>query len=118
MKKPEIELANGSVIESLGYGTIQLEFKNFILTFSNTLYIPSLATNLISMATFLKTHHVIKLLNMDEFEVVDQEMKQVVTGSIELGNLTLYYSPKALAMSTIQKNIVTLHQASCHPFLE
>ncbi|MBW0545433.1 hypothetical protein O181_085148 [Austropuccinia psidii MF-1] len=118
MKKQEIELADGSVIESLGHGTIQLKCKNIILTFSNTLYIPSIATNLISMATFLKTHHIIKILNMDKFEVIDQEIKQIVTGSIASGNLNLYYSPKELSVSTAPRNLITLHQAAGHPSLE
>ncbi|MBW0541004.1 hypothetical protein O181_080719 [Austropuccinia psidii MF-1] len=118
MKKQDIELADGSVIESLGNGTIQLQFKNIIFTFSNTLYIPCLTTNLISMLTVLKTHHIIKLLNMDEFEVIEQEMKQVVTGSIASVNLNLYYFPKALAVSTAPRNLVTLHQAAGHPSLE
>ncbi|MBW0491905.1 hypothetical protein O181_031620 [Austropuccinia psidii MF-1] len=67
MKDQEIELADGSIIKALGCVTIQLEFQNIILTFSNMLYIPSLATNLISMTTFLRTHHIIKLLNKDKF---------------------------------------------------
>ncbi|MBW0482382.1 hypothetical protein O181_022097 [Austropuccinia psidii MF-1] len=55
MRKQEIELADGSTIEALGTGTIRLEFKNINLRLSNTLYIPNLATNLISIATLLKT---------------------------------------------------------------
>ncbi|MBW0473196.1 hypothetical protein O181_012911 [Austropuccinia psidii MF-1] len=70
------------------------------------------------MATFLNTHHIIKLLNTDEFEVIDQEMKQVVTGSIASGNFNLYYPPKALAISTTPRNFVTLHQVAGHPSLE
>ncbi|MBW0470546.1 hypothetical protein O181_010261 [Austropuccinia psidii MF-1] len=101
MKEQEIKLADGFVIKTLGCGTIQLEFQNIILTFSNTLYIPSLATNLISMTTFLRTHHIIKLLNKDEFEVINKDMRQFVTGSLASGNLTLYYSPKVLSASTI-----------------
>ncbi|MBW0537240.1 hypothetical protein O181_076955 [Austropuccinia psidii MF-1] len=118
MKKQEIELADGSIIETLGHGTIQLEFKNIIPTFSNTLYIPSLATNIISMVKFLKTHHIIKLLNTDKFEVIDQEMKKVITRSLASGSLNLYYSPKALAISRTSRNLVTLHQAAGHPSLE
>ncbi|MBW0497553.1 hypothetical protein O181_037268 [Austropuccinia psidii MF-1] len=118
MKEQEIELADGSIIKALGHGTIQLEFQNIILTFSNTLYIPSLATNLISMTMFLRTHHIIKLLNKDEFEVIDKDMRQVVTGSLASGNLTLYYSPKVLSVSTIPDNIYTLHQAAGHPSIE
>ncbi|MBW0497851.1 hypothetical protein O181_037566 [Austropuccinia psidii MF-1] len=118
MKKQDIKLADGSIIESLGGGTIQLEFENIILTFSKTLYIPSLATNLISMATFLKAHHIIKLINTDEFEVINQEMKQVITGSLASGSLNLYYSPKAPAISTASRNLATFHQAAGHPSLK
>ncbi|MBW0472742.1 hypothetical protein O181_012457 [Austropuccinia psidii MF-1] len=82
MKDQEIKLADGSIIKALGCGTIQFKFQTIILTFSNTLYIPSLAPNLISMTTFLRTHHIIKLLNKDEFEVVDRNMKQILTGSL------------------------------------
>ncbi|MBW0497512.1 hypothetical protein O181_037227 [Austropuccinia psidii MF-1] len=118
MKKQEIELADGSIIEALGHGTIQLEFTNIILTFSNTLFIPSLATNIISMTTFLKTHHVIKLLNQDKFEVIDQNSRQIVTGSLASGNLTLSYPPKALLCSTIPSKLTTLHKAAGHPSLD
>ncbi|MBW0518821.1 hypothetical protein O181_058536 [Austropuccinia psidii MF-1] len=92
MKKQEIELADGSIIEALGHGAIQLEFTNIILTFSNTLFIPSIATNLISMTTFDKTYHTITLLNQDEFEVIDQNARQVVTGSLASGTFTLLCS--------------------------
>ncbi|MBW0547420.1 hypothetical protein O181_087135 [Austropuccinia psidii MF-1] len=118
MKDQSIELADGSIIKALGCGTIQLKFQNIILTFSNTLYIPSLAKNLISMTSFLRTHHIIKLLNKDEFEVVDRNIKQIITGSLASGNLTLYYTPKLLTTSTIPRNILTLHQAAGHPSLE
>ncbi|MBW0483194.1 hypothetical protein O181_022909 [Austropuccinia psidii MF-1] len=118
MKKQEIELADGSIIEALGHGAIRLEFTNIILTFSNTLFIPSLATNLISMTTFLRTHHIIKLLNPNEFEVVDQNERQIVTGSFASGNLTLYYPPKALLCSTILPKLTTLHKAAGHPSLD
>ncbi|MBW0533968.1 hypothetical protein O181_073683 [Austropuccinia psidii MF-1] len=118
MNKQEIELAYGSIIEALGHGTIWLEFTNIILTFLNTLFIPSLATNLISMTTFLITRHTIKLLNQDEFEVTDQNTRQVVTGSLASGNLTLYYSPKALLWSTIPSKLNTLHKEAGHPSLD
>ncbi|MBW0583464.1 hypothetical protein O181_123179, partial [Austropuccinia psidii MF-1] len=45
-------------------------------------------------------------------------MRQVVTGSLASGNLTLYYSPKVLSVSTIPDNIRTLHQAAGHPTIE
>ncbi|MBW0505941.1 hypothetical protein O181_045656 [Austropuccinia psidii MF-1] len=70
------------------------------------------------MATFLKTHHSIKLLNTHKFEVINQEMKQVITGSLASGSLNLSYSLKALAISTASRNLVTLHQAPGHPSLE
>ncbi|MBW0494091.1 hypothetical protein O181_033806 [Austropuccinia psidii MF-1] len=118
MKDQEIKLADGSIIKSLGCGTIQLESQNIILTFSNMLYIPSLATNLISMTTFLRTHHIIKFLNKDKFEVIDKDIKQIITGSLASGNLTLYYMPKVLTTSAIPGSILTLHQAAGHPSLE
>ncbi|MBW0481284.1 hypothetical protein O181_020999 [Austropuccinia psidii MF-1] len=117
MKKQEIELADGSVIEALGDGTIWLELTNILLTFLNTLFITSLATNLISMTTFLKTPHIIKLLNQYEYEVIDQNARQVVTGSLASGNLTLYYPPKALLCSTITSKFDTLHKEAGHPSL-
>ncbi|MBW0514284.1 hypothetical protein O181_053999 [Austropuccinia psidii MF-1] len=70
------------------------------------------------MATLLKTHHIIKLLNMDEFDIINQEMKQIVTGSIASGSINLCYSPKALSVSTAPRNLITLHQAAGHPSLE
>ncbi|MBW0517417.1 hypothetical protein O181_057132 [Austropuccinia psidii MF-1] len=118
MKDKEIKLADGSIIKALGCGTIQLKFQNIILTFSNMLYIPSPATNLISMTTFLRAHHIIKLLNKDKFEVIDKDMKQIVTGSLASGNLTLYYMPKVLTTSAIPGSILTLHQTSGHLSLE
>ncbi|MBW0460819.1 hypothetical protein O181_000534 [Austropuccinia psidii MF-1] len=118
MKEQEIELADRSIIKALGCGTIQLEFQNIILTFSKTLYIPSLAMNLIRMTTFVRTYRIIKLLNKDEFEVIDKDKKQVVTRSLASGNLTLYYAPKVLTSSAIPGNILTLHQAAGHPSLE
>ncbi|MBW0505990.1 hypothetical protein O181_045705 [Austropuccinia psidii MF-1] len=118
MKKQEIELADVSIIEALGHGTIWLEFTNIILTFLNTLFIPSLATNLISMTTFFTARHTIKLLNKDKFEVIDQNTRQVVTGSLASGNLTLYYSPKALLCSAIPSKLNTLHKAVGHPSLD
>ncbi|MBW0479775.1 hypothetical protein O181_019490 [Austropuccinia psidii MF-1] len=45
-------------------------------------------------------------------------MKKVVTGSLESGNLTPYYSPKALASSIVQRSLVTLNQEAGHPSLE
>ncbi|MBW0481540.1 hypothetical protein O181_021255 [Austropuccinia psidii MF-1] len=70
------------------------------------------------MTTFLKIHHTIKLLNQDEFEVIDQNRKQVGTGSLASGNLTLYYPPKALLCSTIPLKLTTLHKAAGHPSLD
>ncbi|MBW0491244.1 hypothetical protein O181_030959 [Austropuccinia psidii MF-1] len=70
------------------------------------------------MAIFLKTHQSIKLLIIDKFEIIDQEMKQIVTGSIASGNLNLYYSPKELSVSTAPRNLIILHQAAGHPSLE
>ncbi|MBW0504359.1 hypothetical protein O181_044074 [Austropuccinia psidii MF-1] len=116
MKDQEIKLAGGSTIKALGCGTIQLKFQNIILTFSKTLYIPSLATNLISMTTPLRTHLIIKLLNKDKFEVIDKDMKQIVTGSLASGNLTLYYMPKVLTTSAIPGSILTLPLPFCGNF--
>ncbi|MBW0519959.1 hypothetical protein O181_059674 [Austropuccinia psidii MF-1] len=65
------------------------------------------------MTTFLKTHHIIKLLN-----AIDQNGRQVVTVSLASGNLTLYYLPKALLSSTISSKLTTLHKAAGHPSLD
>ncbi|MBW0578505.1 hypothetical protein O181_118220 [Austropuccinia psidii MF-1] len=62
------------------------------------------------MTTFLRTHHIIKLLNQNE--------RQVVTGSLASGNLTLYYPPKALLCSTIPSKLTTIHRAAGHPSLD
>ncbi|MBW0466865.1 hypothetical protein O181_006580 [Austropuccinia psidii MF-1] len=117
IKKQKIDMAYGSVIEELGHGTIWLEFTNIILTFLNTLFIPSLATNLISMTTFLKTCHTIEILNQDEFEVINPNERQVVTGSFASGNCPLYYSPKALLCSTISSKVNTLLKQRDIPLL-
>ncbi|MBW0478653.1 hypothetical protein O181_018368 [Austropuccinia psidii MF-1] len=79
MRKQEIELADGSIIEALGTGTNRLECKNVILKLSNTLFIPNLATKLISMATFLRIKHIFFSSNHEEFEVIDIEGNQVVS---------------------------------------
>ncbi|MBW0479560.1 hypothetical protein O181_019275 [Austropuccinia psidii MF-1] len=70
------------------------------------------------MTTFLKTHHIIKLLNQDEFEVIDQNGRQVVTGSLASANCTLYYLQKALICTTIPSKLTTLHKAKGHPSLD
>ncbi|MBW0482675.1 hypothetical protein O181_022390 [Austropuccinia psidii MF-1] len=119
MRKQDIELADGSTIEALGTGTIRLEFKNIILRLSNTLYIPSLATNLISMATFLRTQHTIRSSKNEEFEVIDIEGNQVVSGSYSFGNLILHkYHQKAFLTTATSNNLIMLHKASGHPSLE
>ncbi|MBW0479804.1 hypothetical protein O181_019519 [Austropuccinia psidii MF-1] len=50
MKTEEIELADGSTIHSQGHGTIQLELPHRILQIKDALYMPDLATNLLTPA--------------------------------------------------------------------
>ncbi|MBW0581025.1 hypothetical protein O181_120740 [Austropuccinia psidii MF-1] len=119
MKTETIKLADGSVIEALGTRTIRLESKNIILTFKNFLYIPKLATNLISMAAFIKTNHSIHRLNKDQFIVLDHHKQEIVGGTLSSGNFVLDYNhPKAFASTSVPKNIVSLHQAAGHPSIE
>ncbi|MBW0498659.1 hypothetical protein O181_038374 [Austropuccinia psidii MF-1] len=120
MKTEEIELANGSTIHSEGHGTIRLELPHMILQVKSTLYIPKLATNLLSMETLLKTNHIIKGLDNECFEVIDKNKIQIMTGSFKTGNLiidTQKYS--ALSDSTVSpKDILQLHQAAGNPSIK
>ncbi|MBW0510265.1 hypothetical protein O181_049980 [Austropuccinia psidii MF-1] len=52
MRKDSIKLVYGSIVHSLGRGTIVLDLPNVALKSKESLYIPDLAANLISMSTF------------------------------------------------------------------
>ncbi|MBW0537041.1 hypothetical protein O181_076756 [Austropuccinia psidii MF-1] len=105
IRKKEIELADGTVIEALGTGTIRLEFKNVILKLSNTLFIENLSTNLISMSTFPKTKHVIFSLKEEDAEVIDQNVK--------LHKTSAYPSPEYFKKIYSEKQIPTLECVTC-----
>ncbi|MBW0503914.1 hypothetical protein O181_043629 [Austropuccinia psidii MF-1] len=114
-----IKLADGSVIKALGTGTICLELNKIILTFKNSLYIPKLATNRISMAAFIKTNYSIHRLNKDQSKVLDHHKQEIVSGTLSSGNFVLDYShPKAFASTSVPKNIAGVHQACSNPSIE
>ncbi|MBW0568122.1 hypothetical protein O181_107837 [Austropuccinia psidii MF-1] len=120
IKTEEIELADGSTIHSEGQGTIQLKLPHMILQVKNTLYIPKLATNLLSMATLLKSNHIVKALDNEFFEVINKNKVQIMTGSFKTGNLiidTQKYT--AFSASTVShKDLLQLHQVAGHPLIE
>ncbi|MBW0512363.1 hypothetical protein O181_052078 [Austropuccinia psidii MF-1] len=84
---------------------------------SNTHFIPNLATNLISTSTFLKAKHAICSPKEEDFEIINQNGNQVVSGSpLSTGNIILHkHLQSAFSTTEIPNSIVILHKASSHP---
>ncbi|MBW0505367.1 hypothetical protein O181_045082 [Austropuccinia psidii MF-1] len=80
-KVEEINLADGTTINALGEGSIELALPHACLTIKNTLLIPSLTSNLLSYAPFLRTNHSLLPLKEERFEVVDKNNNRILDGS-------------------------------------
>ncbi|MBW0484594.1 hypothetical protein O181_024309 [Austropuccinia psidii MF-1] len=83
MRKDSIKLADGLIVYSLGQGTIVLDLPNVSLKLKESLYIPDLAANLISMSTFRKSNHMVEAYNQEKLEVIDQNKTRILIGSFE-----------------------------------
>ncbi|MBW0560184.1 hypothetical protein O181_099899 [Austropuccinia psidii MF-1] len=119
-KVEELTLADGTTINALGKGSIELNLPHACLTITNTLLIPSLTSNLLSYAPFLRTNHSLLPLKEERFEVVDKNNKRILEVSYHNGNLVAQQSIEKSFKITKNENkdIINLHKTSSHPSLQ
>ena len=78
-KDPPIVLGDDSLIESLGKGRIDLDHDQF----SNVLYVPGLASNLLSVYQMTHTRYPKKVIfSPDEFEITEISSGKVIAKGV------------------------------------
>lgn len=114
-----IEVANGDTINGHGRGSVKASHRGSPLTFCNSLHVPSLKTDLISMVELAKKGCSIEFKDNGKFEVV-QDSDVVLSGNlvdglmeldIELGEL-ITSAPHAM---TAKADGTLLHSRLGHP---
>lgn len=115
----KVEVANGDAIAGSGIGLVKGTHRGSPLTFCNTLHVPSLKSDLVSMTKLAKKGFSINFLENGKFEVV-QDTDVVLSGNIvdglmeldvELGKSTCS-PPHAM---TAQADGYLLHSRLGHP---
>ena len=115
-----IFLADGSQISASGYGTARLDFPHAIVTLKNSLFVPGLKSNLISLSTFIKNGYSLTTDGESRFKLCDNEESRVITGSLACGNFIVDTDHQANQV-TLKSDVSLLnvrHQAAGHPSME
>lgn len=114
-----IEVANGDTINGQGVGMIKVTHRGSPLTFCNSLHVPSLKTDLVSMVELAKKGCLIEFKEDGKFEVV-QGADVVLSGALVDGLMELdielggFLSSTPVAM-TAKADGVLLHSRLGHP---
>ncbi|PLW42387.1 hypothetical protein PCASD_06411 [Puccinia coronata f. sp. avenae] len=116
-----IFMADGSQTTAEGVGTAHIEFPHAFVTLKNSLYVPSLTSNLISLSTFIKNGYTLSSHGGTCFKLCDESGSIVATGSLAYGNFIasteLHKAYQVDLKSDI--NLINIkHQAAGHPSLE
>jgi hypothetical protein len=116
-----IYLADGSQTSAEGIGTAQIELPHAIITLKNSLYVPSLTSNLISLSTFIKNGYTLSSHGGSLFKLCDESNSIVLTGSLACGNFIVTSDTQKAYHVDLKSEISRLnikHQAAGHPSLE
>ncbi|MBW0472151.1 hypothetical protein O181_011866 [Austropuccinia psidii MF-1] len=112
----KIELANGSIIQASGAGTVQIKLPHCILILSNCLLVKNLSYNLISLGAIMKPNYKILTHDNKPFEFDDHNNSIMLDRTFNSGKFEVTIERnQALATITNHNNILTLHQAAGHP---
>ncbi|PLW18034.1 hypothetical protein PCASD_19810 [Puccinia coronata f. sp. avenae] len=116
-----IYLADGSQTNAKGVGTARVEFPHAIVTLKNSLYVPSLTSNLISLSTFIKNGYMLSSHGGSLFKLCDKTNTIVLTGSLVYGNFIVTSETQKAYHVDLKSDICRInikHQAAGHPSLE
>ncbi|KAI7936880.1 hypothetical protein MJO28_015779 [Puccinia striiformis f. sp. tritici] len=111
-----VYLAHGDKARAIGQGTVSIEFPHAILQLRNSLLVPTLTSNLISLSAFIKNNYTLKSGGGNKFILADELGAPVITGSLADGNF-LIHQVQHLARKVDIKSQSTYekHQAAGHP---
>jgi hypothetical protein len=116
-----IYLADGSQTRAEGVGTAQIKLPHAIVTLKNSLYVPSLTSNLISLSTFIKNGYTLSSHGESFFKLCDEANSIVMTGSLACGNFIVTSEMQKAYHVDLKSEVSRLnikHQAAGHPSLE
>ncbi|KAH9458373.1 hypothetical protein Pst134EB_010675 [Puccinia striiformis f. sp. tritici] len=83
-------LANGDKARAIGQGTASIKFPHAILQLKNSLLVPTLTSNLISLSVFIKNNYTLKSGSGNNFILADKLGASVITGSLADGNFLIH----------------------------
>ncbi|KAH9440781.1 hypothetical protein Pst134EA_032207 [Puccinia striiformis f. sp. tritici] len=83
-------LANGDKPRAIGQGTASIKFPHAILQLKNSLLVPTLTSNLISLSVFIKNNYTLKSGSGNNFILADKLGASVITGSLADGNFLIH----------------------------
>ncbi|KAI7956145.1 hypothetical protein MJO29_007544 [Puccinia striiformis f. sp. tritici] len=113
-----VYLANGDKAKAIGQGTASIELPHAILQLKNSLLVPSLTSNLISLSAFIKNNYTLKSGGGNEFILADELDVPVITGSLADGNFIIHQVLHSAHKVDIKSQpIYKKHQAAGHPSL-
>ncbi|KAI7948147.1 hypothetical protein MJO28_010055 [Puccinia striiformis f. sp. tritici] len=111
-----VYLANGDKAKAIGQGTASIELPHAILQLKNSLLVPSLTSNLISLSAFIKNNYTLKSGGGNKFILADELDVPVITGSLADGNFIIHQVLHSAHKVDIKSQpIYKKHQAAGHP---
>jgi hypothetical protein len=113
-----IYMANRSQTSAEGVGTARVEFPHAIVTLKNSLHVPTLTSNLISLSTFIKNGYTLSSHGRSLFKLCDKTNSIVLTGTLAYGNFIVTSKTQKAYHVNLNSNISRLnikHQAAGHP---
>ncbi|KAH9464516.1 hypothetical protein Pst134EB_033278 [Puccinia striiformis f. sp. tritici] len=111
-----VYLANGDKARAIGQGTASIELPHAILQLKNSLLVPTLTSNLISLSAFIKNNYTLKSGGGNEFILADETGSPIVTGSLADGNFIIdHFLHSAHKVDIKSQSTYEKHQAAGHP---
>jgi transposase InsO family protein len=111
-----VYLANGDKAKAIGHGTASIKLPHVILQLKNSLLVPTLTSNLISLSVFIKNNYTLKSGGGSEFILADKQGAPVITGSLADGNFIIHQVHHSAHKVDIKsQSIFEKHQAAGHP---
>jgi transposase InsO family protein len=111
-----VYLANGDKAKAIGQGVASIELPHAILQLKDSLLVPTLTSNLISLSAFIKKDYTLKSGGGDEFILADELGVPVLTGSLADGNFIVnQVVHSALKVDLKSSPSYEKHQAAGHP---
>ncbi|KAA1095011.1 hypothetical protein PGT21_050223 [Puccinia graminis f. sp. tritici] len=111
-----VYLANGDKAKAIGQGVASLDLPHAILQLKDSLLVPSLTSNLISLSAFIKKNYTLKSGGGDMFVLADEKGIPVLTGSLADGNFIVnQVSHSACKVDIKSQSTYQKHQAAGHP---